>query len=195
METCDTWQCINSFAPWLSAIGMIFISGIALWLSVRDKVIRVDASFSGSLISSSDPNKLDTYAYVLHFVNVGARNVHITNFMWHSKKTPFSKHQRSMIQPYLDIKVAHLCSKFPMKLTDGDSARLYFKNDFIESLDEPELFIFPKNAIHAFFRIFTSKIYLCTSTEKQIKVKIKSGMRRELWCKYKKYNKKIKQDK
>jgi hypothetical protein len=194
LEPCNTWQCFNSFAPWLSAIGIIFISGTALWLSVRDKVIRLDANFSGSLIASYDPMKLDTYVYLLDFVNIGVRDVQITNFLWCSKKIPFSKSQRSFIQPYLDPRVTSMCSKFPMKLKDGDSARLFFPANFIEALDEPELFIFPNNFVYAFFRIFTSEIYLCTSVGTKIKVKIRSGIRRELWRKYEKYNKSLKQD-
>lgn len=191
MEACNTWQCISSFAPWLSAFGTIFISGVALWLSVRDKFIRLKANYSGSLIPSYDPQKLDTYAYVLDFVNVGARDVQVTNFEWHWKHAPFLKKQRIFMQPYLDERVAHLCSKFPMRLTDGESARLFFASDFIEKLDSPASFLFPANSIKAFFRIFTSEIFLCTSVGRKIKVRMRPGMRREIWRRYKKYNKSI----
>ena len=189
MEACNTWQCLNSFAPWLSAFGTILISGVALWLSVRDRFIRLKANYSGSLIPSYDPMKLDTYAYVLDFVNVGAREVHVTNFEWHWKHSPFLKKQRSIIQPYLDERVARLCSKFPMRLGDGETARIFFASDFIEKLDEPDVFLFSTSSMKAFFRIFTSEIYLCTSVGRKIKVKMKSGMRREIWRRYKKYNK------
>lgn len=191
MESCNTWQCINSFAPWVSAFGTILISGVALWLSVRDKFIRLKASYSGSLIPSYHPMILDTYAYVLDFVNVGAREVQVTNFEWHWKHAPFFKKQRTMIQPYLDIRVSKLCSKFPMRLTDGEVARLYFAADFIEQLDSPDRFLFPASKIKAFFRIFTSEIYLCTSVGRKLKVKMKTGMRREIWRRYKEYNKSV----
>ena len=195
MEACNTWQCINSFAPWLSAFGMIIISGLALWLSIRDKYIRVRAKYSGGFIPSYDKTKLDTYVYVLDFVNNGARDVQVTNFEWHWKNFPLLKKQRSNIQPYLDERVKRFCSKFPMRLTDGESAQLFFASDFIEVLDTPENFLFPVNNLNAFFRIFTSEIYLCTSIGKKIKVKMLSGMRREIWKRYKKYNKSLKQDK
>lgn|SRR5690606_2045945 len=191
MDPCNTWQCINSFAPWLSALGTIFISGLALWLSIRDKFIRLNANYSGGLVPSYDPTKLDTYVYVLDFVNVGARDVQVVNFEWHWKHVPLLKKQRTFIQPYLDHRVAKFCSQFPMRLTDGESARLFFSADFIEKLDEPENFIFPASKLKAFFRIFTSEIYLCTSVGKKVKVSMKSGMRREIWRRYKKYNKAI----
>lgn len=191
MEACNTWQCFNSFAPWLSAFGTILISGLALWLSVRDKFIRLKANYSGSLIPSYDPMKLDTYAYVLDFVNIGVREVQVINFEWHFKNAPFLKRQRIFMQPYLDERVAKLCSKFPMRLSDGETARLYFASDFVEKLDSPERFLFPNNRMKAFFRIFTSEIYLCTSVGRKIKVHMKTGMRREIWKRYKKYNKSI----
>ncbi len=188
MEACNTWQCFNSFAPWLSAFGTILISGLALWLSVRDKFIRLKANYSGRIIPSYDPMRLDTYAYVLDFVNVGAREVQVTNFEWHWKHAPFLRRQRTFIQPYLDERVARLCSKFPMRLCDGDTARIYFASDFIEKLDSPDRFLFPANTMKAFFRIFTSEIYLCTSLGQKIKVQMKAGMRREIWSRSKKYN-------
>ncbi|CUA87802.1 hypothetical protein [Pseudidiomarina woesei] len=191
MEACNTWQCINSFAPWLSAVGMIVISGIALWLSVRDRFLRLGASYSGGFIPSSDPMKLDTYVYVLDFVNIGARDVQIVNFEWHWKHVPLFKRQRTFLSPYLDERVVKYCSKFPMRLTDGESATLFFPADFIEKLDAPENFLFPTSRIKAFFRIFTSEIYLCTSVGKKVKADMKSGMRREIWRRYKKYNKAI----
>ena len=40
LKPCNTWNCINSFALWLSAIGMVRISSITLWLTVKDKLIR-----------------------------------------------------------------------------------------------------------------------------------------------------------
>lgn len=189
METCNTWQCINSFAPWLSAVGTITISGIALWLSLRDKFIRLRSNFSGGLIPSYDPQKLDTYVYILDFVNIGAREVKIVNFEWHSRKLPVFKKIRSVIHPYQDDRVARFSSKFPVRLKDGESGQIVFANDFIEVLEQPELFIFSKNSVQAFIQIFSSNIYLCTSVGKKIKVTMKTGIRKELWNKYKKYNK------
>ncbi|OHU90551.1 hypothetical protein BET10_05100 [Pseudoalteromonas amylolytica] len=189
MEACNTWQCFNSFAPWLSAFGAILISGLALWLSVLDKFIRLKANYSGCIIPSYDPMRLDTYAYVLDLVNVGTREVQVTNFEWHWKHAPFLRRQRTVIQPYLDERVTRLCSKLPMRLSDGDTARINFASDFIEKLDSPERFLFPANTMKAFFRIFTSEIYLCTSVGRKIKVQMKAGMRREIWSRYKKYNK------
>lgn len=189
MEACNTWQCVNSLAPWFSAFGTILISGLALWLSVRDKFIRLKANYSGSLIPSYDPMRLDMYVYALDFVNIGAREVQVINFEWHWRYVPFMRKQRTFLQPYLDERVARLCSKFPMRLADGDSARLFFTSDFIDKLDSPETFLFPPTQIKAFFRIFTSEIYLCTSVGGKVKVRMKSGMRREIWNRYKKYNK------
>jgi hypothetical protein len=96
---------------------------------------------------------------------------------------------RSVIHPYQDDRVARFSSKFPVRLKDGESGQIVFANDFIEVLEQPELFIFSKNSVEAFIQIFSSNIYLCTSVGKKIKVTMKTGIRKELWNKYKKYNK------
>ena len=186
MESCTTWECVNSFAPWLSAIGTILISGLALWLSVRDRFIRLSADFSGAVIANKIENNR---VYSLHFVNIGPRDVRVVNFEWHWGGVLFLKPKIAFIQPYLNETVASLSSKLPVKLSDGESATLFFRLDFIEQLDDPQSFLFPKRNMKAIFRIFTSEIYLCTSVGKKIRVKIKPGIRLELWRRYRKYNK------
>ncbi|HHX8330657.1 TPA: hypothetical protein ACVOYW_004448 [Vibrio alginolyticus] len=73
METCNTWECFNSFASWLSAIGTLLVSGIALWLSVRDRFIRMSNRFSLGVLANG--GELNMKVFVLEFTNIGVRPV------------------------------------------------------------------------------------------------------------------------
>lgn len=185
----DTWKLINSFAPWLSGIGTITISSIALWLSLRNKSIQVDASFSGGLIPSSNPNTLDQYVYVLSFVNTGPRPVTITNYKWIFRGHPFGKKNFFFTFPYLDPQFARLSSSFPVELTDGKQGNVFHPKSFFEELENHEKFLYPKSRVLAFYRVFTFRIFLVTSVGKLVRVKLVKGLRREIW---KKYNQRVK---
>jgi hypothetical protein len=59
MESCNTWQCVNSFVPWIAALLGTSISVLTFWLSVRDKVIRVDSRLSIAQLAGNDPTTLN----------------------------------------------------------------------------------------------------------------------------------------
>ena len=81
-EPCKTWDCFNSFALWISAIGMVAISSLSLWLSIKDKLVLIDGIFRLSFIPSTLHNKniLDRQVFTLSFVNIGRRKIKIDNF-------------------------------------------------------------------------------------------------------------------
>ncbi|MGY0800152.1 hypothetical protein ACW7G0_14010 [Lysobacter sp. A286] len=118
IESCTTWECVNSFANWLAAIGTILITGLALWLSVRDRRVNLKAALTLGLLPSSNPDILDRAVFVLSFANVGPRPVTVTNHCW---VLPLVK-GIVFLQPYRDARVASLCSKLPMELTAGKRA-------------------------------------------------------------------------
>ncbi|MFN8967739.1 MAG: hypothetical protein ACK5XR_03135 [Pseudanabaena sp.] len=185
MESCNTWQCVNSFAPWIAAFGNITISGLAYWLSVRDKVIRVDSRLSIAQLAGNDPTTLNRRAYQISFINIGARPVTITYFEWHHKSHPFGRLHRKMTFPHLDQRFSLLCTKFPAKLTDGEQGQVFHPIDFFKSMDTSADFLFAENAFIAFYRISTFNIFLTTSVGKTKKVKITRGLRNEIWKQYK----------
>jgi hypothetical protein len=50
MEECTTWQCINSFALWISSVGTVATLTVTIWLAVRDKWPRVNI-YTGKVIT------------------------------------------------------------------------------------------------------------------------------------------------
>ncbi len=52
MFTQDTWEFINSFADWFSAVGTFAAVIVALLLAMRDRTIRLEVSAGHRLIVS-----------------------------------------------------------------------------------------------------------------------------------------------
>lgn len=182
ISDCTTWECFNSFASWLSAIGTILISGLALWLSVRDRLINLQADLDVGLVPGSDPSILNKRVFILSFTNAGPRPVTITNHFW---KLPFSHDQMIMLFPHLDPTVGHLCSRLPIELTDGKGGYAFYPIDFFQSrIEKPQEVFFPKNKVKAWLRIHFFSLKVGTSIGKRIKVKIKPAVRATLWKQY-----------
>ncbi|MCR9873585.1 hypothetical protein NB614_02940, partial [Vibrio parahaemolyticus] len=177
METCNTWECVNSFASWLSAIGTLLVSGIALWLSVRDRFIRMSNRFSLGMLTNG--GKLDMKVFILEFTNIGVRPVTVTNYKW---RIPLNGSRKSSIItfPQLDPRVSTYCSKLPMELTDGKSGNIFHTDDFFINRDDPEAFLYPKNKLKAFIRIHFFKVFICTSVGDNVPVRIDRNLRKRL---------------
>ena len=166
-------------------MGTTAISGLALWLSVRDKIIRLDSRLSIVQIPGEDPKVLDRWAYMISFINVGARTVTINNFEWRLRSYPFGKLQIKVTFPHMDQRFSLLCTKFPAKLTDGEQGQVLIPIDFFKRIDKSADFLFAENAVIAFYRISTFNIFITTSVGETKKVKIARGLRNEIWKQYK----------
>lgn len=183
---CKSWECINSFASWVSAFGTILISGLALWLSWRDRVIRVSASFDYGLIPGKDPTLLNKEVYILAFSNIGHRTATITNYEWRLRRWPiFWKSNRIVTFPYMDRELQSLCSKFPVELTDGKEGRIFHNATFFQDLENQEVLIFSSSKLIAFIRIFDFRMVLHTTTGKIVNVHIPFRVRKNIWNRYK----------
>jgi len=180
-------EILNSVATWLSALGTITISGIALWLAVKDRRVQLKVVLTGGVIPTYNPSVLDQYVYILNCINSGARTVTITNYHWKYQSFPFSKRKHYVTFPYLDKRVSTFCTKFPAELKDGQQALIFHPSDFFEKLDNPDDLLFSKNYLVAMHKIFTFGIYIDTSIGKAVKGKVSWKFRRNLWSTYKKY--------
>jgi hypothetical protein len=177
---CTTWECVNSFSNWLSAVGTIATAALALWLSVRDRRVNVKAKFSVGLVPSNDPRVLNQRVFILEFTNNGPRTATVTNHAW---RLPFVKGVVFMF-PNMDTPVAHLCSKLPLELTDGKAGHSFYLIDHFARLDNAEEFFFPKNRWLAWLRIWFFRLYIQTSVGKSIRVHVRRQVRRVLWRQY-----------
>ena len=178
IDPCRTWECVNSFSSWLSAVGTIVISGLALWLAVRDRLINLKVSLSTGLIPGDDPSVLDQRVFILEYVNTGPRPVTITNHYW---KLPFTR-TRTVVFPQLQPKTGIYCARMPLELSDGKSANTFYPIHFFRhAIDDPETIFFPKQRWRAWVRIHFFSVLVPTSTGKVVRAKIRKGVRQTLW--------------
>lgn len=184
LTACTTWECVNSFSNWAAALGTIFISAIALWLSLKDRMINMRATFDTVLTSGANPNVLDRHGFMLSFTNVGPRPITVTGHTW---SIPFQKHQL-FFMPQMEPGTAHLNSRLPVEITDGKEGHLFYKENFFSELDQPEAALFHPNKAVAFARIWLFQIRIGTSVGKRIRVKVTRAARLKLWVLYKAHN-------
>lgn len=177
---CTTWECVNSFSNWLSAIGTVATAALALWLSVRDRRVNVRAEFSVGQVPGENPRVLNQRVFILQFTNDGPRNFTVTNHSW---RLPLLKRVIYMF-PNMETPVAHLCSKLPLELTDGKTGYSFYLIDHFAKLDNAEEVFFPKSRWRAWLRIWFFRLYIHTSVGKSIRVHVSRHVRRSLWRQY-----------
>ena len=124
-------------------------------------------------------NVLNNEVYILSFTNIGHRMVTVTNYEWRIRKWPIIwKSNRLITFPYMDESLGHLCSKFPVELSDGKEGHIFHKGTFFEDLEIKENHLFSSSKFIAFMRIFDFKLFLRTTTGKIIDVYIPFRVRK-----------------
>ena len=177
---CTTWECVNSFSNWLSAVGTVLTAALALWLSVRDRRINLAANLSLGLVPGHDPRSLNQRVFVLEYTNNGPRTVIVTNHSW---RLPFVR-GATILFPNMDTSVAHLCSRLPQELTDGKSGYSFYLDDHFAKVEPPESMFFHPKLWIAWLRIWFFRLYISTSVGKRVRVKVHRQVRRSLWRQY-----------
>ena len=180
ISNCTTWECVNSFSNWLSAIGTVATAVLALWLSVRDRRVNLRAELSLGLIPGSDPQILDRRVFSLEYTNQGPRTVTVTNHAW---RLPFVKGILFMF-PNMDASVAHVCSQLPLELSDGKSGHTFYPDNHFAKLDRPEIALFHPHRGVAWLRIWFFRLYIHTSVGKRVRVHVRRQVRQSLWRQY-----------
>ena len=182
---CKTWECINGFASWVSAFGTILISGLALWLAWKDRLVRISATFDYGVIPGDSPTVLNREVYVLAFTNIGYRTVTVTNYEWRIPNWPVIwRKVRVITFPQLEPELGNVCSKFPVELTDGKEGHIFHKRSFFEDLEDRENLLFSSSYRIALLRIFSFKMIISTTTGKRANVNIPFRVRRNIWNRY-----------
>jgi hypothetical protein len=189
IESCNTWQCINSFGIWISAFGTILISGVSLWLSIKDKLVQLDVRFGVADFPIDDPRIAQRWAYSIDFVNLGPRPVTVTSLEWRLRSHPLGRPRRLFISPYGETGLQGFCTKLPCEITDGKKGEIFYGIDTFKSIENSCDFLFADNYILAFYRISTFQVFICTSIGKKVRAKTNRGIRRYIWRQYKEYKK------
>jgi hypothetical protein len=177
LNGCSTWECVNSFSNWISAIGTILISGIALWLSLRDRVTRIEVDLDWATFPT-----LNRDAYIINIVNVGARPATITTFTW-TFRNIFLKKKRLLMDIYSDNDFNNICAKFPCEITFGKQAPIVIGTNRFITIPPP--IFFEESKIKTWFKIRTLHAVVQTTVGKNFKSKVNKGFRRKIWSDYK----------
>lgn len=161
-----TWEFINSFAPWLSAIGtllVVILSLYLLWYQNRTK-LSIYASISVLFQNQNSEDEL-----TIRITNVGSKNVNVNSLLWgigYFKKAHF-------FQTSSD----HIASTIlPKTISYGEVITIVFNlNDFRKS----NIKIFAKEISRPFRRIkaHSIRILINTSIGKPINYKIDKYLR------------------
>ena len=112
----DTWRFINSFAPWLSALGTFSAVMLSLHLARRDKTVRLRVAVGHRLLVTPGTPKPWPEYISINIINIGHRDAQITYIGW--KIGIF--HKRYAVQSIIND---GLSSSLPIRLRDGEEAR------------------------------------------------------------------------
>lgn len=165
----ETWKFINTFAPWLSAIGTLLAVAVSLYFARHDKRIRLEVNAGHRLIVTPGQKGPHPEYLVIRIVNIGHREAQITNIGW---KVGFFKKQHAIQTTIRD----GLSSPLPVRLKDGEEASyyipLYGEYSWLESFIKD----FYKN--HPKFRVKHTKIQVFTSVGKTFESNIEKGLQK-----------------
>ena len=177
MWNMETWRFINTFAPWLSAIGTLIAVCVSVWLVRRDKYIRLVVNANTQrFISLNEPNEPYTEVVCLAVTNIGHRSATIKKLYW---LTGFF--QRKKVE-FVDIPhiQALAPSPFPIKLADGEEANYFFKIDDIANYLNIFLFEITKTQLPSRRQLASLKIAVETSTGEIFEAPIGENLKHRL---------------
>lgn len=150
----ETWKFINTFAPWLSALGTLLAVLVSLNLARRDRKIRLEISAGHRIVVTPGvPAPYPEYLSI-NIVNVGHREAQITNIGW---KVGILKKQYAVQTTISD----GISSPIPVRLKDGDEAKylipLNEQTKWLENFGKDMLSPFPRIRAHFVkVQVFTS---------------------------------------
>lgn len=163
----EFWQFINSFAPWLSAIGTFLAVLVALYFSRKDNRINLKvAAYLGEPVFLERPSKKQEFICI-SVTNVGHRPA-ILNAIY------FENLLKKKIKYFL-VSDQSFSSKIPIKLNDGEQADYYFPlEDFIKG--NIDMF---KKLILSGVPIFSSR-FICVSAKTTTQARFKNRINKYL---------------
>jgi hypothetical protein len=178
IEVCSTWQCINSFSSWLSALFSPLIAIFSLWVSLMayklaklSSVPRIDVSMNLSILVVK-PEKV--VALAINIKNIGSKKVIVGGYSWNYK---LPKQMPVNITTFHVQDSVNIHSKqLPMELNEGENAIFY--NHPEELLKSGFLNGFSK--FKAWYVINTMKFKVSCSTF-DYEIRLPKYQRRNLW--------------
>ena len=170
MPDQETWQFINSFAPWLAAVGTIAAVITSLYLAHRRERIKVKvrATLQVLLVQGGGPGHGTEYVG-FDVTNVGGRTVTITHLFW--KTGILKKRQYAWIPPQNP-----LSGQLPAKLEDGDRVSFMLEMNTFDSYNESYM----KNDLSGWggrLKVRFIRAGVLTSTNDRFESRVGDGLR------------------
>ena len=134
MVNCDTWTFVNSFAPWLSAVGTLAAVVFSLYITLADRSrVRVRAWMNNEETTSDGES---TYKLIsIRVIKTRDKEVFIDKVSWNIGGTIIPQTINYTFAVRLDLTgPSMLISKVPAQINfDLDT----FKKHYIDSLAPP----------------------------------------------------------
>ena len=167
----ETWVFINSFSPWLSAIGTIAAVIVSLHLARRERRIRLEVSAGYRLLATQGQQSPHPAYLYINAVNIGHRDAQIINVGW---KVGLLR-KKYGIQATFENEISN---SIPIRLRDGEEAKFLIpldeKNRWLDNLIEEYLHPFPK------IQVNFVKVQIFTSLGKTFEAKIEKGLKKKI---------------
>jgi hypothetical protein len=166
-----TWEFINSFADWFSAVGTIAAVIAALSLARQDRRVRLRVNAGSRVMVSQNPTSTPSDQLLIGITNIGHREAQISNIGW---KVGIFKKKFSIQTPSFDA----YSSSIPSRLRDGEEARFLIPLDdeidwlgnFVQQFLKP----YPKVLVHFVW------VQAHTSVGKTFEARIEKSLRIKL---------------
>lgn len=175
MDT-ETWKFINTFAPWLSAIGTLTAVIVSLYLSRSEKPIKLKVRAGHRImIEQGQKGTRPEYLYI-SAINTGHRIATITNVGW---KMGLWKKQYAIQVVQKDL----YSSNLPVKIDDGEEARWFIsldtKDNWLERFARD--FLSP----HPRWNLYWLRVQIHTSVGKTFESPIEKSLKEKLLNEFK----------
>lgn len=164
----ETWKFINTFAPWLAAIGTLMAVGVSLYLARQDKRVRLNITAGYRVIVSQGMQGKPPGVMAIRVVNVGHREAQITGIGW-KVGLIIKQHAEQMT-----IQGDGISSPLPTRLRDGDEAVYYFPMDGKQKWLEG--FVAKLLLPHHKWKLRNTKVGIFTSVGKTFEARIEKGL-------------------
>lgn len=115
-NTIETWKFVNTFAPWLAALGSVAAVVTSLYLATRQTKVRLRLTAAHHLTVWTGAQLLPPEILDIEIVNVGLRDVEVAAIEWRAGL----RGKRCLVQmPCND----GFSSRLPIRLAYGETAR------------------------------------------------------------------------
>ena len=168
---CEQWAFINTFAPWVSAVGTLLAVIVSLYISYSTR--KISLKIYSDIYIYNEYEKDEEYIGI-YVINTGYRTVFLNSTTCISFQVGLLK-KRNIVIGWKHIDNAK-SSNFPYRLGENETAYLFIK---INNDDGDWLENFKKKMLKGYF-LFSLRIIVYPNVGKPFKVKIGKNIKSRL---------------